>query len=429
MARCAALGSRDAPARPSRRHHRPHRPRRAVRAPIRFPEPSDGPARPVARRDRAKAGCCRRAVVDALARLRDLGLLAWRGDARRGATPRAGSGCGSGPMPTACCRRRNGSDIARTTLRRLAEGERLARDLARAQGDAQRGDPFPERTAALDPHKYEERRQQRIWHRWSRLLANTPAPATITSLADLYARSGDGLADLDFVASLVVDDNPILTREAVACRFRRCVQRGDFGFREYPDGRRVVRDLADLNSWNDDAVPLTKYSIRPTLSTALATPLAMFARRSIWAAWAAAQGWTAPIELRTAVQGEELPHEPPAARSTSGTVRTNRPTLPTPCRQKRRILPGRITRSHVHRQNHRACRKQRPPTNPRSEGHLPSKVRCWRGAPIVLRKTRRREVGSRTTLPIAGSRTLRVRAAKGMPKRCSANFKKTTTVR
>src|SRR4051812_28853673 len=26
----------------------------------------------------AKAGCCRRAVVDALARLRDLGLLAWR---------------------------------------------------------------------------------------------------------------------------------------------------------------------------------------------------------------------------------------------------------------------------------------------------------------------------------------------------------------
>jgi hypothetical protein len=26
----------------------------------------------------AKAGCCRRAVVDALARLRDLGLIAWR---------------------------------------------------------------------------------------------------------------------------------------------------------------------------------------------------------------------------------------------------------------------------------------------------------------------------------------------------------------
>ena len=78
LAQGPALGSRDAPARPAWRRHRPHRARHAVRAAVRFPEPSHRPARPVARRDRAKAGCCRRAVVDALARLRDLGLLHWQ---------------------------------------------------------------------------------------------------------------------------------------------------------------------------------------------------------------------------------------------------------------------------------------------------------------------------------------------------------------
>ena len=58
-----------------------------------------------------KAGCCRRAVVDALARLRDLGLLFWQRRCEETATPRATSGCASAPTPTGYCRRHNGEAI------------------------------------------------------------------------------------------------------------------------------------------------------------------------------------------------------------------------------------------------------------------------------------------------------------------------------
>ena len=119
LARCAALGSRDAPAGATWRHHRPHRPGGAVRAPIRLSEPSDGPARPV-----ASTRSPRRPVAAAApSSTRSPGCAisgCWHGsgDAKRRATPRGGSGCGSGPTPTACCRRRNGADTATTTLRR-----------------------------------------------------------------------------------------------------------------------------------------------------------------------------------------------------------------------------------------------------------------------------------------------------------------------
>ena len=119
LAQGAALGSRDAPARPAWRRHRPHRARHAVRAAVRLPEPSHGPARPVARRDRAR----RPAAAGALSSTRwpgcaISGCCTGSAGAKRRATPRAGSGCGSGPTPTGCCRRRNGEATATTTRRR-----------------------------------------------------------------------------------------------------------------------------------------------------------------------------------------------------------------------------------------------------------------------------------------------------------------------
>lgn len=88
----APVGSRHASARSTWRYHRAHRPGRALRPALRLPEPSDGPARPVSRRDRREGRLLlarRGQRACPAARPRPPGMAtALRGDARcRGPVP------------------------------------------------------------------------------------------------------------------------------------------------------------------------------------------------------------------------------------------------------------------------------------------------------------------------------------------------------
>ena len=73
-----------------------------------------------------KAGCCRRAVVAALARLRDLGLLAWQRRCEEDRDAEGGSACGSGPTP------RPAAAVAMARLPRQRPAAALSRRAGRA---------------------------------------------------------------------------------------------------------------------------------------------------------------------------------------------------------------------------------------------------------------------------------------------------------
>lgn len=146
----------------------------------------------------------------------------------------------------------------------------------------------------------EERRQGLAWRRHDRLLAVHGRPDVLSVRERHERQGGDGLVDFERVVFWLIDENPGLDRGALLQRFRRCVARGDFGFRDYGPRRRVVRDLIDLGSWNSRAVLPACYSLRPLSIVATATPLSMWARRSTWGSWAGAQGWILPPELKGA---------------------------------------------------------------------------------------------------------------------------------
>jgi hypothetical protein len=142
-------------------------------------------------------------------------------------------------------------------------------------------------------------------------------------IVDRYERCGDELVEVGVVARELADIVPGLRPAVVLRRVALTAKRGEFGLRRTPD-RDIVVNMIDLSGTGFEP---GQYPLRPSVFTVGQLTAAMRARRSVWAAWIAAQGWPAPPWYR---HGMTIGmSEPPAALDHQGAQRrpASRPAI------------------------------------------------------------------------------------------------------